>query len=249
MIRVNKPAQAPKKITNDGVEETEKLKADYDAGITNFNFNRKIYGYHTVKNKLIKSQHGKCCFCESRITHISYGDVEHYRPKGGYQQDVDDPISKPGYYWLAYEWDNLFLACPLCNQKFKKNYFPLRDPAARAKNHHEDISAEEPLFINPAIEDPEEFIGFRAEMAYPKNDVDKANATIERIGLNRPELVEVRLERYELVSSLYDIYCHCLDDDQQRKQEVYDLIERYKANEKQFAAMVRATFFFRSIGG
>ncbi len=73
------------------------------------------------------------------------------RPKAGFRQIAQELLGRPGYYWLAQEWDNLFFACPLCNQRYKKNRFPLRDPAARARSHRDDVSREEPLFINPAI--------------------------------------------------------------------------------------------------
>ena len=78
--------------------------------------------------------------------HIAYGDVEHYRPKAGYRQDAEDPLGRPGYYWLAYEWSNLLFCCQICNQRFKRNLFPLVDPARRAETHHDDLSSEQPLF-------------------------------------------------------------------------------------------------------
>nr|WP_239015299.1 AAA family ATPase [Archangium violaceum] len=78
---------------------------------------------------------GKCAFCESQLAHISYGDVEHFRPKAGWRQEEGGPLGRPGYYWLAYEWTNLFLACTLCNQQFKRNLFPLRTPSRRARSH------------------------------------------------------------------------------------------------------------------
>jgi hypothetical protein len=50
-------------------------------------------------------------------------------------------LEQPGYFWLAYVWANLFLACQLCNQSFKKNLFPLADPAKRARSHLHDLGA------------------------------------------------------------------------------------------------------------
>lgn len=55
--------------------------------------------------------------------------VEHFRPKGGWRQSPGQPIEQPGYYWLAYEWSNLFLACGPCNSRHKRNLFPLTDQA------------------------------------------------------------------------------------------------------------------------
>ena len=64
----------------------------------------KVYGDKEVRKALKAMFHGKCAYCESRITTIYSGDIEHFRPKGG------------GYYWLAADWDNLLFACPFCNQ-------------------------------------------------------------------------------------------------------------------------------------
>ena len=69
------------------------------------------YSAKSVKNALIKAQHEKCCFCEAKGTHVAYGDVEHFRPKGGFRQDPNDPLGRPGYYWHAYAWENLFFSC------------------------------------------------------------------------------------------------------------------------------------------
>ena len=59
-------------------------------------------------------------------------------PKGGTRQTADEKEMKvPGYFWLAYAWQNLFLACQLCNQRFKKNLFPLENPDERAFSEDE----------------------------------------------------------------------------------------------------------------
>ena len=139
MIQIDKPRQAPKVLRDKGTKKRRtncnsytRSKAAYRKGKKNFKFDSKIYGHTTVKKGLIKAQHDKCCFCESKVSHISYGDVEHFRPKGGVRQTPKGPLGKPGYYWLAYEWSNLFFSCQLCNQRFKDNLFPLKNPGDRA---------------------------------------------------------------------------------------------------------------------
>ncbi|HEY4108664.1 HNH endonuclease [Puia sp.] len=64
----------------------------------------KVYADKSVRKALGKMFHGKCAYCESQITAIYSGDIEHFRPKGR------------GYYWLAADWENLLFACPFCNQ-------------------------------------------------------------------------------------------------------------------------------------
>ena len=128
------------------------------------------------------------------------GDVEHFRPKSGSKQAPGEPLVKPGYYWLAYDWSNLFLACGPCNQRNKGNLFPLRDPALRAHRHDDDISLEEPMFIKPDEDDPRDHIGFRAEVGHGSSP--RGQATVEALGLNRDELCEERLERLQTLRAL-----------------------------------------------
>ena len=60
------------------------------------------YNHKDVKETLLKETHGKCAYCESKLTHIAYGDIEHIIPKS----------SAPA---RTYEWDNLTTACDICN--------------------------------------------------------------------------------------------------------------------------------------
>lgn len=192
MIRIVKPAAPPEVLLARGATERaticrlfSRFEADYKSGAKRFSFSSSIYGHKTVKAALSAAQHGKCFLCEAKFEHVAYGDIEHFRPKGGYMQDEHDTLHAPGYYWLAYDWDNLFLSCQICNQQYKKNFFPLRTPSARAASHKADITAEKPLLINPATDDPQRFISFRAEMPYAVRNSRRGRATIRRSGLDR----------------------------------------------------------------
>ncbi|MCY1083516.1 hypothetical protein [Archangium lansingense] len=164
----------------------------YEKGKQSFEFDPGIYAHESVKQAILRAQHGKCAFCESKVAHLSYGDVEHFRPKAGWRQEESESLNRPGYYWLAYEWANLFLACTLCNQQFKKNLFPLQAPARRARSHKEDVTAEDPLLLDPAVDDPEAFISFREEVPYAVDGNARGEATIrsraELQGVERPPI-------------------------------------------------------------
>ena len=234
MIRVTKPDNPPNVLIGKGSRRTAALKgtytrysAQFENGTRSFYFDRDTYAHETVKELLIDAQHGKCCFCESKITHISYGDVEHFRPKAGHRQSADEPIKKPGYYWLAYSWDNLFLSCQLCNQRHKQNLFPLADPALRAISHICDLRLESPLFIDPGREDPEQFISFREETPYAVEDNPRGAATLEALALGRRELREVRWDRYRMLKEFYAITLLALD--QPENQELHALSLRARA--------------------
>src|SRR5206468_3497187 len=150
MIRVHRPDDPPPLLKAKGKAATERLCRAFDEGRHEElrgekAFDKTVYGHKSVKDALREAQHGKCAFCESKVDHTAHGDVEHFRPKAGYRQSVGAPLESPGYYWLAYEWSNLFFACPKCNQSHKKNLFPLKRPGRRAKSHHHRLEDEEPL--------------------------------------------------------------------------------------------------------
>lgn len=209
MIRIRKKATAPipKKLQTDGTAAIAALIQRHQAGERNFSgkdFDSAIYGHEEVKQALIHIQDYKCCFCESKIGHVSYGDVEHFRPKAGWVQDTEAQ-NRPGYYWLAYDWDNLLLSCQLCNQRYKKNLFPLLAGCPRAICHQDDISKELALFIHPANEEVETLISFEEEMPRAINGNLRAVATIEKLGLDRELLNEQRRKILTEVRIIYEL--------------------------------------------
>jgi uncharacterized protein (TIGR02646 family) len=60
------------------------------------------YRHPDIKVALIAETHGKCAYCESKLLHIAYGDIEHITPKSVKIE-------------LSVEWQNLTLACDRCN--------------------------------------------------------------------------------------------------------------------------------------
>jgi uncharacterized protein (TIGR02646 family) len=163
-----------------------------ESGTLTFEFDVGIYGHKSVKVLLRQLQHGKCCFCEDYIAHVEHGDVEHFRPKGGFQTDEQQPLQTPGYYWLAYDFSNLFYCCQICNQVYKKNYFPLSDESKRVRSHRENFQVENSLLIHPGIDEPEKHLTFIGEVIKPLDGSQKGAETIKRAGLDRPELEDDR---------------------------------------------------------
>ena len=220
MIRVTKPA-CPDALL-DGAERTRADCAAYDenaAAYSNderrFDFRRAIYGHKAIRTALQEAQHRKCCYCENRAnaavdvkpaspsTRGCAGSVEHYRPKGAVRQDQKSKKLFPGYYWLAYSWNNLYWCCQECNGR-KNNLFPLEDPAARARSHRDDVAGEKPLLLDPGgPDDPRKHIEFRQWRAVSATTAGER--TIAVLGLNRPELREARLDRLNLLQSLRDV--------------------------------------------
>lgn len=243
MISIVKPVQPPAVLTKKGKEAIDAMKAEFDRspdaylrGEKGFTFRSDIYGHATVKEALVSAQFGKCFLCESKVAHVAFGDVEHFRPKAGYRQKESDDLGKPGYYWLAYEWSNLFFACQLCNQKFKRNLFPLGNPKRRAVSHNNDVALEKPQFIDPAVEDPAQFISFRKEMAFPVRNRRRAQATIKLLGLNRPELSEMRFDSYQRLKVLFAISRLGIPE----SAEAQAVLDASVRDDAQYAGMARA---------
>lgn len=224
----------------------------YMNGEKTFSFDSSIYGHELIKSKLIKAQYGKCAFCESNITPIDYGDVEHFRPKGGVSQNDKCKITKPGYYWLAYDWNNLLLACSICNRRYKKNLFPLINPECRAINHTQSkkLKSEKPFFVNPTSENPKFFIKFKEATAKGIDKKHRGKKTIEALNLNRKgedgisDLYEMRLTHFQLVECTYFIAASHPNEriNQVKIDNAKELMIKLRSPNNHYSAMVNDNF-------
>lgn len=215
MILVAKPGRVPAALAAGSAEtvaNSAKFDADspaYRAGRAKFTFLSSIYGPSVVKTALKRAQHGKCCFCESVFEATYAGDVEHYRPKGAI--GAGKLRIRPGYYWLAYSWDNLYYACADCNQYRKRAAFPLSDEAKRAFDHHGALAAEDPLILDPGgPRDPRDHIRFNKDV--PIWTTEAGRTTIERIKLDREALCSSRRKHFRLLEALLKIIRLSRDD-------------------------------------
>ena len=216
MIRINKSLAIPAILSNDGLTQTNILNDKYadnpqlytsavgvrNRSLISMEFDSKIYGDSTVKELLKFDQHQKCCFCESKFTNTSYGDVEHFRPKTAYKKLGTKGYVYPGYYWLAYDWKNLLFSCEICNRTYKKNEFPLGDELTRklSHNHINSLVDEDRLLIDPTIENPADFMTFKQEVPVPLGGSVKGAKTIEVLELNR--MNDLRLQHIKVLKAL-----------------------------------------------
>ncbi|RBH52954.1 MULTISPECIES: hypothetical protein [Pseudomonas] len=155
--------------------------------------------------------HNKCAYCEGKITNTGPIDVEHFRPKGR----VEGELNHPGYWWLATEWTNLLASCIDCNRgrnqvllgandgqqltqgerlSGKHDHFPVA--GLRATCATDDHTQEDPLLIDPTCLDPGEHIDWRVVADHPLAvAVSRHGKTsIDILGLNRSKLAESRRE-------------------------------------------------------
>src|SRR5215471_18439838 len=178
-----------------------------------------------VNEKLYKEQrqayldlfHGKCAYCEAKIVLDQHGgDVEHFRPKGAVTDEHDRPVSirdrqgrarkHPGYYWLAYDRENLLPSCIACNRPKrvgdrrvgKWNRFPVTGTHASTPD---DVAREQPMLLNPLVSDDDPALHMTFDPATGRlvGKTDRGRTTIEILDLNREGLPGARAEVYPSV--------------------------------------------------
>jgi uncharacterized protein (TIGR02646 family) len=108
MIQLKKN-KVPDVLQNHADEWTRSLLDSLASG-TVTDTQKSRYRDPAIKKALIDETSGKCAYCEAKILHVTFGDIEHIRPKS---------ISPE----LTFQWNNLTLACDVCNTN-KSNKFP-----------------------------------------------------------------------------------------------------------------------------
>lgn len=134
----------------------------------------KNYKHATNKAALMQSTYGKCMYCESKISHVNFGDVEHIKPKDGSL-----------FPHLEFEWENLGIVCSRCNS---------------AKSNKYDATLE---FIDPYNEDPSDYLISYGSLLGAKEGSERGDRTIKEIALNRADLIERRDNRIKSIYMTY----------------------------------------------
>jgi uncharacterized protein (TIGR02646 family) len=186
---------APSILSSDAAKEEYQQASDFFSRPSKgraqetFNFQVRIYKAPEVMNALKELFYGKCAFCESYLLSTSFPEVEHFRPKVR-TVDVDGKLYLDHYWWLAYEWTNLYLICSICNRN-KGTVFPVQGPRASLGAGPDELDIEKPLILDPCRDNPEDHLIF-SENGTVASDTDRGRVTIEIFNLNRGSLVEER---------------------------------------------------------
>ena len=141
------------------------------------------YRHPQVKAALERSFYGKCAYCESKVSHVSYGHIEHFRPKSGL-------LGRPD---LAFDWNNLLLACGRCNgPEYKGDRFPETNEGGPIVSPCDDEPAEHFRFVfDPA-----------AKIASIFGTTTRGVTTEALLGLNRYDLRTYRSKVVERLAVL-----------------------------------------------
>ncbi len=174
--------------------------------------------YSVVKRDLWTQQAMRCCYCEAHIP-SDYNDVEHFRPKA--RANRGNGIFEPGYWWLAWTWENLLFSCPGCNRSAKNDLFPLEAGSVPLLPEESPPGGERPTLIDPCGEDPVESIQFVFDGSHwrptGRNGSTRGQRTIELLKLDRADL----LERYNT---------HVELEVKPRTEATHEAIERQDVN-------------------
>ncbi|MBY3158993.1 AAA family ATPase [Rhizobium laguerreae] len=155
-----------------------------------FRFNTGLIYAPEVRAAIHELFNGKCAYCESPIGTVATGEVDRYRSRG-FSSNLDGSVSQDHYWWLAYEWRNLYAACAACG-RCKGRRFPVDGPRAPKETPAVEIDAKEKaLLLDPCRDDPDAHLAFDDKgLVTPLSK--QGATTIEVLSLNRHDLVMAR---------------------------------------------------------
>ncbi len=103
MIKLKK-IEEPKVLKENFLKWTSAVVEKLKKGLKPTKLELSRYSHPDVKTALLEETNGKCAYCESKIRHIAYGDIEHVVPKSAHPE-------------RRFQWKNLTLACDICNTR------------------------------------------------------------------------------------------------------------------------------------
>ena len=179
------------------------------------------YRHAEIKDAILAETSEKCAYCESKVRHITFGDIEHIIPKSKVPAK-------------SYLWENLTLACDVCNTN-KGDYYT--DDPARS---HDTL-------IDPYADDPRDHFLFMREVVTPMPGNMRGLATELVIKLTRGELLERRRERMNFIDGLVTAYV--LADPQYKPLLLQSLYENHLKDEDEYSGVTEAYIkHLKSIG-
>jgi len=224
---------------------------------------------------------GKCAYCETRIRRMP-ADAEHFRPKGRVSvvtksgkrktdraKIVDEygaEIVHPGYFWLAYTWQNLLPTCIICNRKAKRDIFPV-SKIHRGVSKLEEIEIkklkykeirhsalenvyylkpedldklENRLLLNPYFDEPGKHLIFGIDgSVQPRANSPVGKYSIEIYNLDDPELDRSRsIEQFRFFQDYLDAIGRTKGDLVAKRAAADQVVTDYIANGEYVAAVM-----------
>lgn len=171
------------------------------------------YKYPENKEALIQASYGKCMYCEASVRDVSFGDIEHIKPKSRFAA-------------LEFQWENLGFVCSRCNNSKSDKYEELMP------------------YIDPYTENPQDFLVASGSMILQKQGNSRGEITIRDIGLNRPDLVEKRLEALNHLQKSIDA---CFRTPEPLKTNLINELINEVGSDKEFSFVLRQRLALESL--
>lgn len=135
------------------------------------------YGHNDIRERLNSCSFNKCFYCESKLK--------------GTLKEFDHYIEVSIDHCKAYDWDNLYLSCSNCNDKFDHNAIPVTEA------------------LNPCVDSDEEIqrhITFEKECICSQPGSEKGLKTIQKFKLDS-EMLDLRRSKWlnKLATKAIDI--------------------------------------------
>lgn len=187
-------------------------KAEYDAAKAANDVDAKAkivenYRHPEIKATLVNETLNKCVYCESSVDHVDHLEVEHIQPRSKHED-------------LIFEWDNLTLACHLCNT---------------SKNDRYDDTAG---ILNPYCTDPANHLQPLGPLIIPKPGDDVGEVARFVFDLDRAGLIEKRTTKIMAVRELVD--AHARRTSALQKDLIVRQIRRELADNQEYTFVTRA---------
>ncbi|MFD4819519.1 HNH endonuclease [Peribacillus butanolivorans] len=176
MIKLEKKDEPEVLVSNKNVWTNEYLSL-LNAGSEISATVKGRYRHKDIKAQIFKETNNKCAYCESIVSHVCPGDIEHILPKK----------KRPE---MIFEWSNLTLSCEECNRPRKRDYYNPKDP-----------------LLNPYIDNPEEHLKAIGPLIDTRDGSRKGDITTRMLGLNeRKELLDRRIDRLKKIFLLKSLW-------------------------------------------
>jgi hypothetical protein len=242
MIRLQRtppPATLLGKQVGSAYRKADRFFAQRDSAARRrrFEFDKTLVLNRDVSGALWATANGRCSFCNTAGRQEADLRAHRLRPP----QDAvaaDGRTSRRHYWWLAYEWENLFLACAVCRTA-QGSKFPTERRRVRVGTRENLAERERPYLIDPTAEDPEPHLAYLDTGEVVWRD-ERGLVTIETFDLNRPQLVIERREQIDWTRG--EIRKAASMIEQSRLEEfVYAFLSLY-STDPPFAALRRQFF-------
>lgn len=198
-----------------------------------FQFDDSLLNCPAVVDELFEVFEGLCGVCGAALSKDDVR-VHRWRPAQG-AISISGDTSQEHYYWLAYEWSNLYPLCNHCSEA-KGHKFPVTGARARVGAKGADLLDEMPLLLDPCLDDAEQVLIYQQNGQVTARD-ERGWTTISVFALNRSDLVEKRRIVVEKAAVLSRKIMRAID--REDLPFLLSMIRQAYATNEPFAAVTR----------